>query len=436
MSDQRERPILNKNSISIGVENLSKAYRLYKDPSGRLKESLLRGRKKYHREFWALQNINLEVSRGETLGLIGRNGCGKSTLLQLIAGIVTPTAGQLQVNGRVSALLELGSGFDPEFTGRENAFMNGAILGIEREEIEHRFSEIERFAEIGDFIDQPVKLYSSGMYVRLAFATAISVDPDVLLVDEALAVGDIVFQHRCMSKIREIQENGKTIVFVSHDMGAVQKLCTRALLMEKGKTVALGEPEAVIGEYYKIIFDIEEKYKPVDTAPERLSESAEDTVAFEAVNHYDKRFGSRKGEIIGFSLTDEHGRKLDSFTWEMTVIFSMFVKCHEDIQMPMAGLVVRDLLGHELIRTNTDAEGTCLKAHRKGDLVKISFSFAVACFKAGSYAISAGFGNGTLEQPSAYDWIENLCVFVVEADKICYGIVRIPVEIDQILIQD
>jgi ABC-type polysaccharide/polyol phosphate transport system ATPase subunit len=218
----------------IQIENVSKIYRLYDSPSGRLKEAIFRGGKRYHREFWAIREATFSVTKGTTVGLIGRNGSGKSTLLQMIAKIVTPTSGSIRVNGRVAALLELGSGFDPEFTGRENVYLNGSILGLTHKEIEDRFDGIEKFADIGDFMDQPVKLYSSGMYVRLAFATAVNVDPDILLVDEALAVGDIVFQHRCMRKIREIQEQGKTILFVSHDICAVRKLCAEAILMDKG----------------------------------------------------------------------------------------------------------------------------------------------------------------------------------------------------------
>src|SRR3972149_8053062 len=220
-------------SFSVRIENISKVYRIYDKPQHKLKEAILRGAFRrsaaYHREFWALRDINLVIPKGETLGILGQNGSGKSTILEIIAGVLQPTTGSLEVNGRISALLELGAGFNREFTGRENVFMSGAILGISKKEMERRFDDIVSFADIGEFIDQPVKTYSSGMYVRLAFATAVQVDPDILIIDEALAVGDLNFRNRCYRKIEEIKKAGKTILFVSHDTMAVRSLCTRAI---------------------------------------------------------------------------------------------------------------------------------------------------------------------------------------------------------------
>lgn len=418
--------------ISIHAEKVSKVYRLYSEPVARLKEALWRGRRSFHTDFWALKDISFQVKEGSTIGVIGRNGSGKSTLLQLIAGIVTPTSGVIKVDGRVSALLELGSGFDPEFTGRENVFMNGAILGLERDEIQDRFPEIERFAEIGAFMDQPVKLYSSGMYVRLAFATAINVDPDVLLVDEALAVGDIVFQHRCMSKIREIQEKGKTIFFVSHDVGAVKKLCTEAILLERGEVLCMGDPDEVVQEYYKIIWNVRESYDQGERHHRKNDEPVGiDDIVLAPVMHYDQRFGNRKGEIVGFALTDETGKPRDSFRGGEKVCFSLAVKCHGAIDMPMVGFVIKDLLGIELIKTNSDAEDCPLKACRENGMMRLTFSFVLPHFRSGSYAISAGFGNGTIDHHTAYDWIENLAVFTIESMRECYGLVRTPINIDQ-----
>ena len=355
-------------------------------------------------------------------------------MLQIIAGILTPTSGEIEVNGRVSALLELGSGFDPEFTGRENVFMNGSILGLSREEIDRRFEQIEKFAEIGAFMDQPVKLYSSGMFVRLAFAVAINVDPDILLVDEALSVGDIVFQHRCMSKIREIQQQGKTIFFVSHDIGAVQKLCTKVILLEKGKVLCMGEPDQVVQEYYKIIWNAEESYDSDGSRQDEEPVSVESDDVVEELQQYDNRFGNRTGEIVGLALVDERGRSRESFRGGERAFFSLLVKCHESIDMPMAGFVLKDLLGNELIKTNTDTEGCPLKPCSGSALVKVTFSFVLPYFRAGSYAISAGFGNGTLEHHTAYDWIENLRVFTMESSEDCYGLVRSPVAVEQVFL--
>ena len=244
----------------ISVRGLGKCYRIYSKPQDRLKQALWRGRKQYFQEFWALRDISLEVRRGETVGIMGRNGCGKSTLLQMICGTLTPTEGQIQIHGRVAALLELGAGFNPEFTGRDNIYTNGAILGLSREEIDARYEAIVAFSELEGFIDRPVKTYSSGMYVRLAFAVAISVDPDVLVVDEALSVGDEAFQRKCFSRLEEIQSRGGTILFVSHSAGAVIDLCDRAVLLDRGELLTVNTPNAVVNQYHRLL------YAPVDHA--------------------------------------------------------------------------------------------------------------------------------------------------------------------------
>lgn len=237
----------------ISASGLGKKYRLYNKPQDRLKEILLKSfGKQYGREFWALQDINFEVQRGETLGIIGRNGSGKSTLLQILTSILTPTVGEVQVNGRVAALLELGSGFNPEFTGRENVYLNGAILGISRDEMEKRFAQVAEFADIGDFMDQPVKLYSSGMFVRLAFSVAVNVDADILVVDEVLAVGDVFFRQKCYRRLEEMRSKGVTVLLVSHAMTEVEQLCDRALLLDRGKMVFQGKATEAVERYYLI----------------------------------------------------------------------------------------------------------------------------------------------------------------------------------------
>ncbi len=247
---------------AISVRNLSKCYQIYDQPSDRLKQSLFaridrwRGLtdKRYFREFWALRGVSFEVGRGETVGIVGRNGSGKSTLLQMICGTLSPTGGEIETHGRVAALLELGSGFNPEFTGRENVYLNGAVLGLSREELERRFDAIVEFADIGDFLDQPVKTYSSGMVVRLSFAVAINVDPQILVVDEALAVGDELFQRKCFARIEAIRDAGATILFVSHSGGTVVELCDRAVLLDGGEMIALGAPKQIIGKYQKLLY--------------------------------------------------------------------------------------------------------------------------------------------------------------------------------------
>ena len=236
------------NNIAINVKNLSKKYQLYETPKHRLIEALHPFRKKYHHDFWALRDVSFEVVSGSTIGILGRNGSGKSTLLQIICGILTPTQGEVKVNGRVSALLELGSGFNPEFTGRENAFMGGSIMGISRKEMDERFGEIASFADIGEFIDQPVRIYSSGMYIRLAFAVAINVDPDILIIDEALAVGDVKFQKKCLRRLEQLKNNKNlTTIFVTHSLAMMSNFVDKAILLNNGCIVDYGYPSEVAG---------------------------------------------------------------------------------------------------------------------------------------------------------------------------------------------
>lgn len=250
------------SNTAIAVNNLSKCFHIYDKPRDRLMQMFARGRKQYFREFWALQGVSFTIDRGETVGILGRNGSGKSTLLQMICGTLNQTHGDIMTHGRVAALLELGSGFNPEFSGRENVYMNAAVLGLTRDETEARFAEIEAFAEIGEFIDQPVKTYSSGMMVRLAFAVAINVDPQILIVDEALSVGDELFQRKCFARIEAIKASGATILFVSHSGSAVIELCTRAILLDKGEKLAEGVPKVIVGQYQKLL------YAPADKVAE------------------------------------------------------------------------------------------------------------------------------------------------------------------------
>src|SRR5687767_3952944 len=262
---------------AIRVDAVSKQFRIYNRPVDRLKESLTRGRWKSHRAFWALNNVSFEVEAGTTTGIIGPNGSGKSTLLQIITGTLEPTHGSVWLEGRVAALLELGAGFNPEFTGIENVFMNTALMGLSKSETESLLPEIASFAEIGDFIYQPLKTYSSGMYIRLAFAAAIAVSPQILIIDEALAVGDAVFQHRCTRRIKQMQESGTTILFVSHDPGAIRALCNRAILLNGGRMEADGAPTEVLNRYQKVIMAQEAAYAEAQLA--RVQETTEQAVA-------------------------------------------------------------------------------------------------------------------------------------------------------------
>lgn len=261
------------SEVAITIQNVSKCFKRYRHPADRLKELLFPGQQRAD-EFWALRNINLEIPKGKTLGIVGANGSGKSTLLQIIVGTLAPTTGHVNVQGRISALLELGSGFNPEFTGRQNIFFNGQVLGLNQRQIEEKYDDIVAFADIGDFIDQPVKTYSSGMFVRLAFAVATSVEPDILVVDEALAVGDEAFQRKCYAKLEKIQERGGTILFVSHSAGTVIDLCDAAVLMSEGELLLYSTPKYVIDKYHKLIYAPAEKMSTVREEIRRLNQKS------------------------------------------------------------------------------------------------------------------------------------------------------------------
>lgn len=272
------------SDVTIKVDNLSKCYSVYAQPADRLKQFLLpklgrmvkRTTKHYFSEFWALKNVSFEIMRGETIGIVGRNGGGKSTLLQMICGTLTPTQGTVVTNGRIAALLELGSGFNPEYTGRENVYLNGSLMGLKREEIEQRFNDIVAFADIGDFIDQPVKTYSSGMVVRLAFSVSVNVEPQILVVDEALAVGDELFQRKCFSRIAELKEKGTTILFVSHSAGAVVELCDRALLLDGGELLWQGKPRVAVINYQKLLYAPEDKRAQIREQIKQMAQAHQD----------------------------------------------------------------------------------------------------------------------------------------------------------------
>jgi lipopolysaccharide transport system ATP-binding protein len=268
------------DDIAIRVANLSKCFQIYDAPRDRLKQFVLprlqhlagQTPRQYFREFWALRDVSFEVKKGETVGIIGRNGSGKSTLLQIICGTLSPTGGTVETRGRIAALLELGSGFNPEFTGRENVYMNGAVLGLSQDEVEARFDDIAAFADIGDFIEQPVKTYSSGMMVRLAFAVAINVEPEILIVDEALSVGDELFQRKCFSRIEAIRASGSTILFVSHSGAQIVELCDRALLMDTGEKLAIGVPKQIVGRYQKLLYAPPDTRESIRTQIQRMEE--------------------------------------------------------------------------------------------------------------------------------------------------------------------
>ncbi|MFQ5964315.1 MAG: ABC transporter ATP-binding protein [Candidatus Scalinduaceae bacterium] len=414
--------------IAISVRNLSKKYQLYETPKHRLKEALHPFKKKYHREFWAVRNVSFEAMQGETVGIIGRNGSGKSTLLQMICGTLTPTQGDINVNGRVSALLELGAGFNPQFTGRENVYINGAILGLSREEIEERYQVIVDFAEIGDFIDQPVKNYSSGMYIRLAFAVAINVDPEIMVVDEALSVGDAKFQRKCYAKLEEFRKSGKTILFVSHAMDTINLLCDRAMLLEKGQIIEQGVPKEVTNLYHKMLFG--EETKPVQKMTTKknkeekkiqIQEAKHNNLAkideleteklkqlvLQKLNKPDNRghsgemrYGNKKAEIIDFGILDKNGNRATVLeTGEKYTSFSK-VLFYEDLENDdiFIGFGITTVKGVILYWTTTHIQDIDVPPQEKGNVLEVQFQITM-WLAPGDYFM----GFSVRDQTSIYD---------------------------------
>lgn len=407
--------------IIISLKNVSKCYKRYARPVDRLKEILLPG-KSHAQEFWALQDINLEVARGETLGIIGQNGSGKSTLLQIIAGTLTPTTGEVNVNGRVSALLELGSGFNPEFTGRQNVFFNGQILGLSREEIEHKFDSIAAFAEIGDFIEQPVKTYSSGMVVRLAFAVIANTEPSILIVDEALAVGDAKFQARCMKRIRQLKDEGVTILFVSHDSGSVKMLCKSAVLMNYGKVLEIGNPKEVVNHYIALLSADNSQVNPeeinsIEASEDFIKDNQEDS------KH---RHGNKLAVIKDVKIINLEQTEVTKIETGKTFKIKVSMEAQAELSDLIVGISIRNLMGLVMYGTNTQVMDVKLPHLKSGQ--ELAVCFQVPCYlNKGAYTVTVGIHS---EEGLSYDWIDELVVFEVNNATYCDGVVDLQADIN------
>lgn len=417
MGDRRSRDV---GEAVISLNNVSKCFKRYARPIDRLKELLFPG-KSNAEEFWALKDITIEVAKGETLGLIGQNGSGKSTLLQMLAGTLQPTTGEIRVNGRVSALLELGSGFNPEFTGRQNVFFNGQILGLTQAEIAARFDDIAAFADIGDFIDQPVKTYSSGMFVRLAFAVAVHVDPDILIVDEALAVGDVVFQHRCMRRMRNLMNSGITTLFVSHDPSAIRTLCSTAILLHKGQLINSGRPDRIMNQYVKMMTDLELELesRSSKTASATIDQQFTTTEDFSRV-----RRGSQTIQITSVKLLNEAGETselLPTITFGEVATICIQIQAQADVPELIVGFFICDKNGIELLGTNTQEENLRLKSLSVGEVAIVQFRLQIP-LRPGSYSLTVACAESSLVIAS--DWIENVFVFQVLPPPMASGFTR------------
>ncbi len=407
------------SEIALSLKQVSKKFPIYDSPLQRLREAVHPKRKKYHREFWALRDISLDLEAGTTLGILGQNGSGKTTILQLMAGIMAPTRGGIEIRGRVATILELGAGFNPEFTGRENAFLSGLILGLPPREIKSKMAEIVAFAEIGEFIDQPVKTYSNGMYVRLAFAVAVTLDPDILLIDEILAVGDTYFQHKCVRKIRDFQERGKTLVYVTHDVESVRNICHQAIILDYSRLLARGEAGPIAARYLGLI----------DTRERERSTAGRPSATGAVLADY-SRYGSKEAEITAVEILDDDGRPRTVFNYGENFHLRFRVEIHADVTRFVLGNIFRNKYGFNVFGTNADWLGLPAPDLKKGEVCLVTFHHR-ANLAGGSYSInpaaSAVTGDRTYR---TLDWINNAAIIEIKNPQPMEGYVSIPTRIE------
>ncbi|MBM3786351.1 MAG: ABC transporter ATP-binding protein [Acidobacteria bacterium] len=415
----------------IDFQNVSKSYPIYDSPSDRLKELLTLNHATYHRDFWALRDVSFQVKRGETFCIIGENGSGKSTMLQIVAGILQATSGVARTNGRVAALLELGSGFNPEFTGKENVYLNAAILGLSTKEIDSRYQDIESFAEIGEFIHQPVKTYSSGMTVRLAFSVAIHVDPDVLLVDEALAVGDIYFRQRCMRKVHELRKKGVTILFVSHAIGDVKAIGDRTMWLDGGVVREIGETEAVVSKYLAYMVEKDSRFLELGKHPEQSGPATAAPEIVRSIPNVDHRHGDGRAEVIGIAVTNENGVPVHLIAPGSKVVVRISVQAKQAVLNPNIGFMLRNHLGVDFAGTNTLREGHQLGELWPGDIVTVDFHLALPELYPGSFSFSPAIADGNLSHYKMCDWIDNaLTLQMGHGEGQIYGYLHLPCRVE------
>ena len=401
------------NNNAIKIENLSKSFKMFMSPAERVKELIHPFGKKYSRDFWALKDINLEISKGSTIGIIGQNGSGKSTLLQIITGILQPTTGSVQVNGRVSALLELGTGFNPEFTGRENVYMNGIIMGLSREDLDNRFDDITAFADIGSFIDQPVKTYSSGMYVRLAFSVAINVDPDILIVDEALSVGDMGFQQKCLHQIELMLDRGITVILVTHDINTVKNYCTNAVYLKEGSLLYYGESEKVTEAYLKDLF-----------AEQQNSIKSKSNIVWKKDHHGKISFGTKHAEICNFSLLCGE-KETEVFSLGDPLTVKITAKVDDTITNPKLLIQLRDYRGYPIYGTDTLSAGLAFPVdERKEGFISASFTLDITLAPGGYSLVLSLTDHISDSEVIVHEKIVGALNFtVLESEKIFHGVV-------------
>ena len=401
----------------VEVRGLSKIYSLSTSQWGRMLGLLSGGGDRTDHALWALRDVAFSIERGEAFGIIGPNGSGKSTLLQIIAGILPPTAGSVEVNGRLSALLELGSGFSPEFTGRDNVYLNGSLLGLSREEIDSRFAGMERFAGIGTFIDQPVRTYSTGMVLRLAFAVAAHVDPEILIVDEALAVGDIAFRQRCMRRIHDLRASGATILFVSHETSDIKALCERCLWLQNGVVRALGEADEVVAEYLAATLQREISHDRADPVDYTSAQTVPALAAGFTHAFAGRRYGDRRAAIIGADVIGPAGRPIRTITPGDLTALRISFRAAAPISSPIGGFLVRNGKGENIFGSNSARENYPLPPIPPGETNTITFHWTAPALAPAPYYISLAVSDGNVEEFRVCDYMEDAIEVCVEPGR-------------------
>lgn len=424
--------------IAIEINNVSKVYKLYDKPIDRLKETISLTKKSYHKDFYALNSINLKIKKGETVGIIGKNGAGKSTLLKIITGVLTPTSGDVKIHGRISSLLELGAGFNPEYTGMENIYLNGTVMGMTKEEVDERLQDVLDFADIGDFINQPVKTYSSGMYVRLAFSVAINVNPDILIVDEALAVGDARFQLKCFNKLKEIKEKGTTILYVSHAIEQVKSFCSVGILIDNGKVLFRGSPKEAGVRYYDLIF-------PKNYSENKLESSSKEIVDSDLTECYciypeqlnTESFGQGGARVDWIKFMGTKGKNVISggdnleiyikYSWDVDFVKSIQLQnnLENDIGISIA---LADEKGNYIFGCNNFDAGIPINFTEKDEVI-VKFVYRLPYLKSGTYFFTTAVACGTQENHIQLRWYDYFAEFkCISCKKNVYGIIHLDYE--------
>ena len=412
------------NDIAIKVDSVSKIYKLYNNPKDRFKEALGLTKNKRHVEHYALNDVSFDIHRGETVGIIGTNGSGKSTILKIITGVLNPTLGKVDVNGRISALLELGAGFNMEYTGIENIYLNGTMMGYSREEIDKKMDSILEFADIGEFVKQPVKTYSSGMFVRLAFAVAINIDPEILIVDEALSVGDVFFQAKCYHKFEEFKKAGKTILFVSHDLSSIAKYCDRVVLLNKGDKMAEGKPKEIIDLYKQILVSHAENRELDEAQPTVNDEEFESDENLWKNNLMQNpnclQYGEKQAEIIDYAVIDNKDRITNNIQKNTLFKIRMKVKFNMDIEQPIFAFTIKDLQGTDVTGTNTMYEKVDFGTVRKNEVKVVEFTQRMN-LQGKNYLLSLGCVGYKDNDFVVFERLYDVCNINVISDKDTVG---------------